>query len=347
MNPPDSKIKYFMLLCMIAVGTALLTGLSIGMGSIMIPLREVFQILMGNGDPDSSSHAIVWSLRIPRTTAAILAGIALSLSGLQMQTLFANPLAGPFVLGISSGASLGVACYIMLRASIMETLGSQSLILISGQLVSACAGSLFVLIIVLGLARKVRSNTTLLILGLMFGYASSGIVSILVYFSTAEELQTFLMWSFGSFSALDLDSLKYFACPTIAALLILIYLAKPLNAYNLGETYARSLGVPVKKIRFLVLLSASSLAGIVTAFCGPIAFVGIAVPHLARMIVRTPDHRIMIPACALIGASTCLLADLLCRLPGTDHTLPLNSVTSLVGAPIVVWVILKGSRGRA
>jgi iron complex transport system permease protein len=317
--------------------------LSLALGSVRIPVEQIVIILLG-GEPSRATWAdIVIKFRLPKAITAALAGSALAVAGLQMQTLFRNPLAGPFVLGINSGASLGVALVVLAAG----TLGSTTLLAgasLGGDVSLALAsiiGSLLVLAVVMTVARRVRSTMTLLILGLMFGYATSAFVSILLYFSIADRIQAYISWTFGTFGGVTWNQLKVFTPAVVVGLVLAHLMAKPLNALLLGETYARSMGLAVRRTRLLLITSAAILAGTVTAFCGPIGFLGIAVPHLCRSMFNTSDHRVLLPAVTLMGAVLALMADLAAQLPGSQLTLPLNAVTALVGAPVVVWVILR------
>jgi iron complex transport system permease protein len=277
----------------------------------------------------------------------MLAGAALGIAGLKMQTLFRNPLADPFVLGISSGASLGVALVVLAASgagwsallSRTGIIGNASIIL------AAIIGAVVVMGIVLGVARKVESSLTLLIVGLMFGYIASSLVSVLMQFALEHQMQNYITWTFGSFAGVTWRQLAIFAPAVIIGLLAAWLLAKPLNAFLLGDNYARSMGVHVQGIRSCIILGTALLAGAVTAFCGPIGFLGIAVPHLSRMLLRTGDHHTLVPAVVLIGATLALLADIIAQVPGTQISLPLNAVTALIGAPVVVGVILRGRHG--
>ena len=316
-------------------------GLSLSLGSVHIPLAALFGILTG-GEVSSAAWAIiVHTIRLPKAITAVLAGAALSVSGLQMQTLFRNPLADPFVLGISAGASLGVAIVVL-------TVGAVGSALIAGLgflgdlslAVAAIMGAAAVLGCVLLVSRSVQSVMTLLILGLMFGYATGAFVSILIYFSVPEQIQSYILWTFGSFGSVTWRQMPVLISAIFVGLLLAFLCIKPLNALLLGENYARSMGLNVKRIRLWVLISASILAGATTAFCGPIAFLGLAVPHLCRSLLHTSDHRVLMPAVTCLGATLALLSDLIAHLPGSQFVLPLNAVTSLIGAPIVIWFIL-------
>jgi iron complex transport system permease protein len=317
-------------------------ALSLSLGSVQIPIGEVVSVLFGGEVSRPAWTTIVYSIRLPKATTAVLAGAALSVSGLQMQTLFRNPLADPFVLGINAGASLGVAIVVLAFGSVgsallagLGVLGDLSLAF------AASLGAAVVLGCVMLVSRKVQSVMTLLILGLMFGYATGAFVSVLLYFSIPEQIQAFIIWTFGSFGGVTWRQMVVFAPAIVVGLILAFLMMKPLNALLLGENYAKSMGVPVKRVRIWSLLGASILAGVTTAFCGPIAFLGLAVPHLCRSFLNTSDHRLLMPAVTLLGATIALLADLIARLPGNQATLPLNAVTSLIGAPVVIWVILR------
>ena len=321
--------------------------LSLAVGSVRIPIDEIVAVLLGGDASKPAWATIVLKFRLPKALTAMLAGAALSVSGLQMQTLFRNPLAGPFVLGISSGASLGVALTVLLAGVAVGLGGSTSLlagISLAGDTslaLSAIAGSGLVLLLVMSVARKVQSGMTILILGLMFGYTTSALVSVLIYFSVAERIQAYISWTFGSFGGVTWRQLQVMAPAIVLGLAGGHLLMKPLNALLLGETYALSLGLNVGRVRLGVIGSSAVLAGVVTAFCGPIGFLGIAVPHLCRSLLHTSDHRLLLPAVSFMGATLALGADIIAGLPGSQLTLPLNAVTALLGAPVVIWVILR------
>ena len=321
--------------------------LSLAVGSVRIPIDEIVAVLLGGDASKPAWATIVLKFRLPKALTAMLAGAALSVSGLQMQTLFRNPLAGPFVLGISSGASLGVALTVLLAGVAVGLGGSTSLlagISLAGDTslaLSAIAGSGLVLLLVMSVARKVQSGMTILILGLMFGYTTSALVSVLIYFSVAERIQAYISWTFGSFGGVTWRQLQVMAPAIVLGLAGGHLLMKPLNALLLGETYALSLGLNVGRVRLGIIGSSAVLAGVVTAFCGPIGFLGIAVPHLCRSLLHTSDHRLLLPAVSFMGATLALGADIVAGLPGSQLTLPLNAVTALLGAPVVIWVILR------
>ena len=321
--------------------------LSLAVGSVRIPIDEIVAVLLGGDASKPAWATIVLKFRLPKALTAMLAGAALSVSGLQMQTLFRNPLAGPFVLGISSGASLGVALAVLLAGVAVGLGGSTTLlagISLAGDTslaLSAIAGSGLVLLLVMSVARKVQSGMTILILGLMFGYTTSALVSVLIYFSVAERIQAYISWTFGSFGGVTWRQLQVMAPAIVLGLAGGHLLMKPLNALLLGETYALSLGLNVRRVRLGIIGSSAVLAGVVTAFCGPIGFLGIAVPHLCRSLLHTSDHRLLLPAVSFMGATLALGADIVAGLPGSQLTLPLNAVTALLGAPVVIWVILR------
>ena len=317
-------------------------ALSLIIGSVNIPLNDVVTVLLGGEPARSSWTTIVLNFRLPKAVTATLAGSGLAVAGLLMQTLFRNPLADPFILGISSGASLGVALVLLVVGTTGATLLAGLGLLGDFSLVIASAlGAAVVLGLVLLVARRVRSTTTLLILGVMLGYATSSLVSILVHFSIADRIQTYVNWTFGSFGGVTWSQMGLFAGSMLIGLALAFVSVKPLNALLLGEAYARSMGVNIRRVRLLLILSAAVMAGAVTAFCGPIGFLGVAVPHLCRALLGTSDHRVLVPASVLLGGSLALLADLVAQAPGSQIVLPLNAITALIGAPVVVWVILR------
>lgn len=317
-------------------------GLSLSFGSVHIPLGDLVDILTG-GDASVSAWAIiVHTIRLPKALTAVLAGAALSASGLQMQTLFRNPLADPFVLGINAGASLGVAIVVLAVGSVGGVLIAGLGILGDLGLVAAASlGAGAVLGCVLLISARVQSAMTLLILGLMFGYAAGALVGILIYFAIPEQIQSYILWTFGSFGSVTWRQMPVFSAAIFTGLSLAFLCVKPLNALLLGENYARSMGLNVKRARVWILVNASLLSGATTAFCGPIAFLGLAVPHLCRSLLHTSDHRVLMPAVTCLGATLALLADLIAHLPGSPYALPLNAVTSLIGAPIVIGFILR------
>jgi iron complex transport system permease protein len=313
------------------------------LGSVRVPAGQVARILLGLDPSKASWKTIVLIFRLPRALTACLAGAALAVSGLQMQTLFRNPLAGPSILGIGSGASLGVALVVL---TVTTTDASRYLdgMGLSGELATIFAagiGSASVMLLVLAASRRVKSAVTLLILGLLFGYATNAIVSILMHFSIAERIQVYVNWTFGSFGGTTWRQLTFFVPVVLLVIAVTQLSRKQLNGLLLGENYAHSMGLRVKGARVLVITTTSLLTGVVTAFCGPIGFLGVAVPHLSRSVFNTSDHKTLLPSCALLGALVAMIADLCSQLPGSQHVLPLNAVTALIGAPVVGWIILR------
>lgn len=323
------------LLGILAGGVLLLFALSLAIGTVSIPLSDVITTLLGGTPTKPGWGTIIWQFRLPRSLTAMLAGSALAISGLQLQTLFNNPLAGPFVLGISSGASLGVAIVVLASQQFGWLYGDINII------TAACIGAASVAALVMVTARMVQSAIALLLLGLMFGYATGAIVNILLQFSSAQQVQQFVIWTFGSFGGVTWAQLPLMAGGIVIGSTIAFTTTMVLNVMLLGETQAMTLGVNLNQLRFLVLLSSSLLAGIVTAFCGPIAFLGVAVPHLCRGVLKTGDLRWLLPTVMIVGAGLALVADLLSQVLVRSSVLPLNSVTALIGTPIVIWVILQ------
>jgi iron complex transport system permease protein len=304
---------------------------NLSIGSVSIPFPDIVSIVFSNHSNETWDN-IVWDFRMTKALTCVLAGAALSLSGLQMQTLFRNALAGPDVLGITSGASLAVSITFMSAGSSLNAWGVSA---------AASLGALAVFTVMLIVSRNLKDNVSLLIVGLMVGAGTSSIVSVLQYLSTAEDLQTYMIWTFGSLGALSWNELLVLALILFLGFLLAITQAKSLNVWFLGESYARSLGVNTSRSRLIIIFCACILTGSVTAFCGPIAFVGLAVPHLVKMIARSHNHGILLPAVMLVGACLLLLCDILTKMPGGAQILPINAVTALFGAPVVIWVILK------
>jgi iron complex transport system permease protein len=321
--------------------------LSLALGSTSVPLQRVFEALTGTSRERDGAAIVVETIRLPRSLTAMLAGAALGIAGLQMQTLFGNPLADPFALGISSGASLGVALVVLgtghgAAAAFGAATGMRGDALIT---LAAIGGAGLVLGLVLLVSSRLGNPMTVLILGLMFGYAVSALVTVLVGASQPERLQQWAQWGFGSFSGVTWQRLKLFAPLIVLGVLIASATTPQLNLLLLGENYARSMGLAVRRARLLTMCGASLLGAVVTAFCGPISFLGIAVPHLCRGLLGTSDHRVMVPAVVLLGAAVALMAQIVALLPGSAGVLPLNAVTSLLGAPVVVAVLLRSRRG--
>lgn len=316
--------------------------LNLLLGSVHIPFRSVLNILWGTGEESVVWQNIVWKSRVPQAIIALVAGAGLSVSGLQMQTVFHNPLAGPSVLGISSGASLGVAFVVLLSGRLggvaLSKLGYMGEIALS---IAAIIGALAVMALIVYVSQKVKGNVTLLIIGVMIGYVASAIIGVLKYFSVEEDIRAYVIWGLGSFSRVSGDQVMVFSCIMAVLLPLSFLLIKTLNLLMLGDNYARNLGLSIKRSRLLVITCSGVLVAIVTAYCGPIMFIGLAVPHLCRGIFNSSDHRVLMPATLLTGAALALLCNLIARMPGFEGALPINSVTALIGAPVVAWVLFR------
>ena len=332
-------IRWIILLLSLLV----LFALNLSLGSVAIPLPDILGILFTGKSSNSVWTDIVWDFRLTKGLTAVLAGSALSVAGLQMQTLFRNALAGPDVLGLSSGASLAVALIFMSPASGIALLSAPHPLLVS---VAASLGCAAILLVMLVVARKLQDNVSLLIVGLMVGAATASIVSVLQYLSKAEEMQVYILWTFGSLGGLNWLEIQILAAVLITGVTLAFLQIKSLNAWLLGDNYARSLGVDIKKSRLMIILSASILTGAVTAFCGPIAFVGLAVPHLTRLVINSHDHKTLIPAVLAGGAALLLFCDIISQLPGSAYVLPVNALTALIGAPVVIWIIVRNKKMR-
>lgn len=315
---------------------------NISLGSVSIPTKEIFKSLIGNIDNESWQY-IIQHYRLPKAFTAILVGSGLGISGLLMQTLFRNPLAGPFVLGISSGASLGVAL-VILGSGLFGGVFASMLISKWSVVIAASLGSFLVLLAVLIVSSKVRDTMAILIIGLMFGSITAAIVSVLSYFSSAEKLQQYIFWGFGSLGNLSWYELLIFTLIYTIGIILSIISIKGLNTLLLGENYAKSLGLNLKQSRLIIIIATSLLAGTITAFAGPIAFIGLAIPHLTRQIFNTSNHKTLLPAVFLFGAILMLICDSIAQVPTSDYTLPINAITSLIGAPVVVWLLVRNRK---
>ena len=329
-----------MLLLVALIG--LLFLLNLLLGSVAIPADSIGNILIGQGNEPVAWQNIVWKSRLPQALTALVAGAGLAVSGLQMQTVFRNPLAGPSVLGISSGASLGVAFVILLSGSIggvaLSRLGIIGEIALS---VAAIAGALSIMALIAYVSQKIKGSVTLLIVGVMIGYVATAIIGVLKFFSVEEDIRAYVIWGLGSFARVSGNQMMLFVLLMSILLPLSFLLIKTLNLLLLGDGYARNLGLNIKRARLLVILSAGVLTAIVTAYCGPISFLGLAVPHLARAMFQTSDHRILMPSSLLLGAVLALFCNLVARMPGFEGALPVNSVTALIGAPVVASVLFK------
>ena len=325
------------LFILLALLLLLLFVADIALGSVNIAAADVWRILK-EGPSNEATSFIIWELRLPKAIAAILVGSGLSISGLLLQSLFRNPLAGPSVLGISSGASLGVAFYVMAGGGLIGVLSAGSTALF------AIAGALIVLLAVMAVSVKVNDTVSLLIVGIMFGSITGALISVLQYFSTADMIQYFIIWTFGSLGSIGWEELKLVSILVLLGAAFTLYLIKPLNAMLLTDNYAESMGISIKRTRNSIIIISSLITGVITAFAGPIVFVGVAVPHLSRNLFRTVDHRVLVPASVLLGANLMLLCDIISQLPGTATALPINSVTALFGAPVVIWIIIQNRK---
>lgn len=316
-----------------------LTVLNLSQGSVQISVSDWLGLAGFAPNSNPVIRDIIIDFRLTKTLTCILAGGALALGGLMMQTLFRNPLAGPDVLGLSSGASLAVALLVMVGNPFIDNLGGSFVISLGATL-----GSASILLLILAVANRIKDNTSLLLIGLMVGATTASLVSVLQFVSRTEDQHYFLIWTFGSMGGLNWNELMVLGGVLLTGIVLAFYVSKPLNAWLLGENYARSLGVNLSASRFLIILSTSLLAGSVTAFCGPIAFIGLAVPHLTRLLINTTNHRILIPGVLVMGASVMLFCDTVAQLPGSAYMLPINAITALIGAPVVIWVIVRAKK---
>lgn len=334
--------KNMTLILLLILLISILLFLNMVLGSVNIPLKSVWNIFTGQGNEAVTWQNIIWKSRFPQALTALVAGAGLAVSGLQMQTVFRNPLAGPSVLGISSGASLGVAFVVLFSGSIggvaLSHLGFMGEIALS---VAAIAGALSVMALIVFVSHQVKGNVTLLIIGVMIGYLANAIIGILKFFSVEEDIKAYVIWGLGSFSRVSGNQMMLFV--TIMAILLPLsfLLVKTLNLLMLGDGYARNLGLNIKRARILVISCSGVLTAIVTAYCGPVIFLGLAVPHLCRALFQTSDHRILMPACLVMGAALALACNIIARMPGFEGALPVNSVTALIGAPVVASVLFR------
>jgi iron complex transport system permease protein len=339
---PGHSTTFFLFIALTAILVLVFTG-GLITGTANIPVTEILRILTGGEASKPEWEIIIRELRLPRVLTSLFAGMGLSVSGLLMQTVFRNPLAGPYVLGISAGASLGVAAVVM---GFSFVAGASGLSLPGSWItvIAAWTGSGLVLLLILLVSFRVRDIMTILILGIMFGSATSAMVSIMQYFSTETVIKSFMIWTMGSMGGVTGSQLQIMIPAVIAGLLLSLASIKLLNAILLGENYARSLGMNITMTRIMVFFSTSLLAGTITAFCGPIAFIGIAVPHISRMLFRNADHAILMPATILTGGIVMVGSDIIAQLPGLDSSLPINSVTALLGIPVVIWIVVRNQK---
>lgn len=331
---------FWMLLILVLI--VILFFLNLVLGSVPIPLKSVWHILWDSGNEPVTWQNIIWKSRLPQALTALVAGAGLAVSGLLMQTVFRNPLAGPSVLGISSGASMGVAFVVLLSGSIggvaLSRLGFMGEIALS---IAAVVGSLSVMALIVYVSQKVKGNVTLLIIGVMIGYVANAVIGVLKFFSVEEDIRAYVIWGLGSFSRVSGNQMTLFVALMAVLIPLSFLLIKTLNLMLLGDGYARNLGLNIKQARLWVITAAGVLTAIVTAYCGPIIFLGLAVPHLGRALFQTSDHRILMPAVLFIGAALALICNLIARAPGFEGALPVNSVTALVGAPVVASVLFR------
>lgn len=315
--------------------------ISLVYGSVSIPVGEVWNILTGQGAERAAWEHILLQSRLPQSCTAILAGAALAVSGLLLQTLFKNPLAGPSILGITDGANLGVAAVMLYFGGSLGQMTGLAMNAYLTIVLAAFAGASMVLGIIIYFSTKVKSNVILLIIGIMVGYLVSSVISILNYYASADRVHAFVMWGLGNFSGVSREQLPYFALFSLSGLFIALLLIKPLNALLLGEMYAANLGVKIKRTRLLILLCTGLLAASVTAFCGPISFIGLAVPHIARLMLGSSNHNSLLPVTLITGSCVALFCTILMVVPGSNSILPLNAVTPLLGAPVIIYVLLN------
>jgi iron complex transport system permease protein len=322
------------------LGLIVLFFVNISLGSITIPFNEVYTSLTGGQSSKSTWEYIIINYRLPKAITAVLVGMGLSISGLLMQTLFRNPLAGPYVLGLSSGASLGVA-FVILGASVLPSFLSSVLLSPYGIVLASTLGSTSVLLLVLLVSQRLRDTMAILIVGLMFGSFTSAVVGVLTYFSSAEQLQKFTFWSMGNLGNLSWTSILILTICVLLGLFLSLLSIKPLNALLLGENYAKSMGLNFNKARLIIILATSILAGSITAYAGPIAFIGLAVPHIAKLVFQTSNHTVLFWSTLLFGAAIMLVCDVVSQMPGMEITLPINAITSILGAPVVIWLLVR------
>ena len=335
-----SKLTISLVALLVAI--ALLLALNLMLGSVWIPVDEVCNILLGSGSDNLIWTNIVLKSRLPQSLTAIMAGAGLAVSGLLMQTVFRNPLAGPSVLGISSGASMGVAFVLLLSGTIggvaLSKLGVIGEVTVT---LAAIAGSLVIMAVIAYVSHKVYGNVTLLIIGVMIGYIANAVIGVLKFFSVEEDIRAYVIWGLGSFARVSGNQTTVFILLMLILLPLSFLLTKTCNLLLLGDSYARNLGLDIKRARLTVICVAGVIVAVVTAYCGPIVFLGLAVPHLCRGIFRTFNHAVLLPGCILTGGALALLCNLIARLPGFEGALPVNSVTALVGAPVVMWVLFN------
>jgi iron complex transport system permease protein len=339
---PQTGLKWQSLLWL-SLALAGLFLLDIGLGSVRIPVADTISILLGQSVDNEAWEAIILKIRLPRSVTAILVGAALSVGGLQMQTLFRNPLAGPSVLGITAGASLGVAAVMLAAGSVATAFSIRQLDIGGSWLIvgASTVGAALVLMIILAISFRIKDNVVMLIVGIMVANITIAIVSVWQYFSDPEQIQEYILWTFGSLGGVTNQQLGVLSFIVISGIVLTFFLSKTLNVLLLGEHYAQSMGLNIRRSRILIIAVTSVLAGAITGFCGPIGFVGIAVPHLTRSFLNTSDHKVLVPSCVLVGGILMLLCDIISQVPGSQTVLPVNAITAMIGSPIVIWIIVK------
>lgn len=333
----NKGIKYGIALALLIIS---LMGANLLFGSVNIPAEAVWNALLGNEVEKASWSFIVWESRLPQTITALLCGSALAASGLMLQTTFNNPLADPSILGISSGASLGVALVMLAGGGTIAT-GAFTISGFFSVIIGAFIGSMVVMSLILFFSTLIKNNIMLLITGIMIGYITSSAISLLNFFSTAEGVHSYMIWGLGNFGGVSLEQLPFFSLFTVGGLLLTILLIKPLNALLLGTRYAENLGVNIRRTRNLLLITTGLLTAVTTAFCGPVSFIGLAVPHISRLLLGTSNHNSLLPVTLLTGGAIALLCNFICILPGEAGIIPLNAVTPVLGAPIIIYVIVN------
>jgi len=344
----QSRFNTNIWLFIFAFGGMILFIANLWYGSILIEWKDVFSVLTGSENVADIPKIIVLEYRLPQAITALSTGMALGVAGLLLQTIFRNPLAGPSVLGISSGASLGVALIVLLGGMFnYPILGSSTILSEFGVVLTAFVGAMSVLAIIIFVANRIGNIVTILIIGIMIGYTVSAVVGVLQFFSRAEELHAYVLWGLGSFSKTSISQSVFLLTSSTVVIALSLFYIKPLNALLLGDQYARTVGVNTKSLQVVVIVIAGFLIAIATAFAGPIAFVGLAVPHLARAFFQTSNHRTILPAVIIFGGGLTLLCNLIAKLPGFDTSLPINAVTSIIGAPVVIWIIVRRGRLKA
>ena len=334
--------SYPILFCgTLGLSLLILFAVSLAYGAVSIPFDQVLQILTGHEVERPAWQSIVLQSRRPQAITAVLAGAALAVSGLLLQTLFRNPLAGPSILGISDGANLGVAAVLLYFGGSLSQVTDWPISGYAAIILAAFVGASLILSLIIYFSAKVKNNVMLLIIGIMIGYLTSSLISILNYYASTDKVHAFVMWGLGNFSGVSLEQLPFFSICTISGLLLSLLLVKPLNALLLGERYAANLGIRVKRARLFILICTGLLTATTTAFCGPVSFIGLAVPHMARLLLGSSNHTLLVPVTMLTGACVALLCNILMVIPGSNQILPLNAVTPMLGAPVIIYVIIN------